>query len=84
MFDATNHETFRLVLRAFSEAARKNYGDHAYEAGYLQSLAVDLLDMMPKKYQRGFIDSVVRATRKQEEEAIKKMNENRVFDRVSA
>ena len=84
MFDANNHETFRLVLRAFSEAARKNYGDHAYEAGYLQSLAVDLLDMMPKKYQRGFIDSVVRATRKQEQEVIKKMNENQVFDRVSA
>jgi len=40
--------------------------------------------MMPKKYQRGFIDSVVRAARKQEEEVIKKMNENQVFDRVSA
>jgi len=84
MFDATNHETFHLVLRAFSEAARKNYGDHSFEAGYLQSLASNMLDMMPKKYQRSFIDSVVRATRKQEEEVIKKMNENRVFDRVSA
>ncbi len=84
MFDANNHETFRLVLRAFSEASRKNYGDHAFEAGYLQSLAVDLLDMMPKKYQRAFIDSVVRATRKQEAEAIRKQNETRVFDRVSA
>jgi hypothetical protein len=40
--------------------------------------------MIPKKYQRSFIDDLVRATQKQEQEAIKKMNENRVFDRVSA
>jgi hypothetical protein len=84
MFDANNQETFHLVLRAFSEAARKNYGDHSFEAGYLQSLSEQMLSMMPKKYQRGFIDSVVRAARKQEEEVIKKMNENQVFDRVSA
>jgi ribosomal protein RSM22 (predicted rRNA methylase) len=82
MFDANNHETFRLVLRAFSEAARKNYGDHAFEAGYLQSLSNQMLDMMPKKYQRGFIDDIVRATRRQEQEVIKKMNENKTFERV--
>ena len=84
MFDANNQETFRLVLRAFSEAARKNYGDHSFEAGYLQSLGTQMLTMIPKKYQRAFIDDMVRATQKQEQEVIKKMNENRVFDRVSA
>ncbi len=82
MFDANNQETFRLVLRAFSEAARKNYGDHSFEAGYLQSLSTQMLTMIPKKYQRGFIDDIVRATRRQEQEVIKKMNENKTFERV--
>ncbi len=83
MFKSDNQETFSIVLKAFSDAARKNYGDHAFEAGYLQSLSVQMLGMIPKKYQRAFIDDMVRATQKQEQEVIKKMNENRVFDRVS-
>ena len=73
MFDTQNQETFRIVLKAFGEAARQNYGDHAYEAGYLQSLCVQLLGMMPKKYQQSFIDDMVRATQKQEREVIAKM-----------
>ncbi len=83
MFDTQNQDTFRIVLKAFSEAANKNYNGHAFEAGYLQSLAVQMMGMMPKKYQRHFIDDMVRATQKQEQEVIKKMNENRVFDKVS-
>ena len=73
MFDTQNQETFRIVLKAFGEAARQNYGGHAYEAGYLQSLCVQLLGMMPKKYQQSFIDDMVRATQKQEREVIAKM-----------
>jgi hypothetical protein len=82
MFGNENQETFRIVLRAFSDAARKNYGDNAFEAGYLQSTCVQMLGMLPKKHQRYFIDAMVAATQKQEQEAIKKMNENRVFERV--
>lgn len=73
MFDSQNQETFRIVLKAFGEAARQNYGGHAFEAGYLQSLCVQLLGMMPKKYQQSFIDDMVRATQKQEREVIAKM-----------
>ncbi len=83
MFKSDNQETFSIVLKAFSDAARQNYNGHAFEAGYLQSLAVQMLGMIPKKYQRAFIDDMVRATQKQEQEVIKKINENRTVDRVS-
>jgi hypothetical protein len=83
MFGNENQDTFRLVLKAFSEAARANYGTHAFESGYLQSLAVQMLGVMPKKHQRQFIDDMVRATQKQEQEVVKKINENRVVDRVA-
>ncbi len=83
MFKTDNQETFHIVLKAFGEAARQNYGGHAFEAGYLQSLAVQMLGMIPKKYQKAFIDDMVRATQKQEKEVIEKMRENRTLDRVS-
>ncbi len=73
MWTTENQDTLAIVLRAFSEAANKNYGGHAFEAGYLQSLCVQLLGMMPKKYQQSFIDDMVRATQKQEREVIAKM-----------
>jgi hypothetical protein len=76
MFDTnSNQETFRIVLKAFSDAAQKRYGDHAFEAGYLQSLATRMLTMIPKKYQRVFIDEMVSATQRQESEVIRKMNQ---------
>lgn len=75
-------ETFDLVLKDFTEAARENYGDHAFAAGYLRSLNVQLLGMVPKKYQQSFINSMIHAAQKQKSEVIKKMNENRVFERV--
>lgn len=75
MFRTQNQETFALVLKAFSEAAHKNYGSHAYEAGYLQSLCVQLLGQMPKKYQQAWINDIVSAAQKQEREVIAKMRE---------
>ena len=83
MFDNQNSSTFRIVLKAFGDAARENYGSHAFEAGYLQSMAVQMFEMMPKRAQASWIDHMVRATQKQEQEVIAKMNENRTVDRVS-
>lgn len=71
----SNQETFRIVLKAFSDAAQKRYGDTAFEAGYLQSLSTRMLTMIPKKYQRVFIDEMVSATQRQESEVIRKMNQ---------
>ena len=82
MFRSENQETFALVLKAFSEAARENYKDHAFEAGYLQSFCVQLLGMVPKKYQRSLIDDMVRATKKQEQQVIEKRESNQTFERV--
>jgi hypothetical protein len=83
MWTTDNQDTLNIVLKAFSEAACKNYGSHAFEAGYLQSVIIGVLPVMPKRQQKILIDDMVRATQKQEQEVIKKMNENRTVDRVS-
>lgn len=69
MWTTDNQDTMQIVLRAFSEAARKNYGSHSFEAGYLQSVIVGLLPQLPKRAQKIFIEDMVRATQKQEQQA---------------
>lgn len=78
MWTTDNQDTMSVVLKAFSEAARKNYGSHDFEAGYLQSLVVSMLPNMPKRMQKIFIDDMVRATQKQEKAVIEKMNKETV------
>jgi hypothetical protein len=72
MWTTENQDTMQVVLRAFSEAARKNYDNHAFEAGYLQSLVVSMIPHMPKKAQKIFIDDMVRAAQKQEKQFLEK------------
>lgn len=74
-------ETFDLVLKDFIEAAQQNY-DYAFVAGYLRSLNVQLIGMVPKKYQQSFINSMIHAAQKQKKELLEKQNQNRVFERV--
>ena len=78
MWTTENQDTFGIVLKAFSEAAYKNYGGHGFEAGYLQSVAVQMLKEMPKRMQKVFIEDMVRATKKQEQQVIDKMNRETV------
>lgn len=73
MWTTENQDTMSLVLRAFSEAARKNYGGHSFEAGYLQSVIISVLPDLPKRKQKILIDDMVRAAQKQESEAVKKI-----------
>lgn len=82
MLNQGNRDTFDIVLRGFTEAARANYGNDSFAAGYLRGLAIQMLDYVPKKHQQMFINDMVRATRDQESEVIQKRNENRVFERV--
>lgn len=82
MWTTENQDTVNDVLRAFSEAARKNYGSHSFEAGYLQSVIVSLVPLLPKRQQKILIDDMVRAAQKQELEVVRKMNENSTFERV--
>ena len=83
MWTTENQDTFYDVLKAFGEAARKNYGPgYAFEAGYLQSLAVQMIADMPKRKQKALIADMIRATQKQEQQYIKKLEENQTMERV--
>jgi len=74
LFTSENQDTMKIVLRAFGEASHKNYGSHSFEAGYLESMVVEMLPYMPKRMQKVFIEDMVRATKKQEQQVIEKMN----------
>lgn len=74
MWTTENQDTMNIVLKAFSEAARKNYDGHAFEAGYLQSVIVSIVPLLPKRAQKILIDDMVRAAKKQEQEVVNKMN----------
>ena len=74
LFTSENQDTMRIVLKAFGEASHKNYGSHSFEAGYLESMVVEMLPFVPKRMQKTFIEDMVRATQKQEKEVIDKMN----------
>ena len=78
MWTTENQDTMSLVLRAFSEAANKNYNGHAFEAGYLQSVIVSLVPLLPKRQQKVLIEDMVRAAKKQEAQVIEKMNKELV------
>ena len=73
MWTTDNQDTMSVVLRAFSEASRKNYDGHAFEAGYLQSVVVSMIPHLPKRIQKVYIDDMVRATQRQEKEVIERM-----------
>ena len=78
MWTTENQDTMSLVLRAFSEAARKNYDGHAFEAGYLQSVIISLVPLLPKRQQKVLIEDMVRAAKKQEAEVVAKMKKELV------
>ena len=78
LFTSENQDTMKIVLRAFGEASHKNYGSHSFEAGYLESMVVEMLPYMPKRMQKVFIEDMVRATKKQEQQVIEKMNKELV------
>lgn len=78
MWTTDNQDTMSLVLKAFSNAARENYGSHSFESGYLQSVIISILPQLPKRQQKVLIDDMVRAAQKQEKEVIAKMNKETV------
>ena len=78
LFTSQNQDTMKIVLRAFGDASHKNYGSHSFEAGYLESMVVEMLPFLPKRMQKVFIDDMVRATQKQERQVIDKMNKELV------
>lgn len=73
MWTTDNQDTMNIVLKAFSEAAHKNYGSHSYESGYLQSVIISLVPLLPKRQQKVLIEDMVHAAQKQEAEVVKKI-----------
>lgn len=71
-----NQATMQDALKAFSNAALQNYGSFAYEAGYLESLVVQMLPLVPKSEQKGIIEDLIRATQKAEQDVIAKMRKD--------
>ncbi len=78
MWTTENQDTMKIVLKAFTDASLKNYDSHSYAAGYLESTVIEMLRYTPKRYQKGLINDFIRATQRQEEQAIKKMNKEAV------
>ena len=68
MFHTNNQVEFKEIVRKFSDASYENYGTHAYAAGYLESMAVQMLALMSKREQKGFIDSITAVAQKQQKE----------------
>ena len=75
MWTTENQDTMRIVLKAFSDASFKNYDSRSYAAGYLESTVIEMLRYTPKRYQKGLINDFIRATQRQEEQALKKQSE---------
>ena len=75
MWTTENQDTMRIVLKAFSDASFKNYDNYSYAAGYLESTVIEMLRYTPKRYQKGLINDFIRATQRQEEQALKKQSE---------
>jgi hypothetical protein len=78
MFTTENQDTMKIVLKAFTDASLKNYDSHSYAAGYLESTVIEMLRYTPKRYQKGLINDFIRATQRQEEQVLKKMNKETV------
>ena len=68
MFHSDNQVAFKEALRKFTDATYEKYGSHAYAAGYLESMAVQMLALMSKREQKGFIEGITEAAKKQQKE----------------
>ena len=66
MFHTDNQVAFKQALNKFTDTAYKNYDSHAYAAGYLSSLAVQMLAQMSKREQQGFIKAMQDAQQHQQ------------------
>ena len=66
MFHTDAQVEFKQTLRRFTDAAYNNYDSHAYAAGYLESMAVQMLAVMSKREQQAFIRAMQDAVKQQQ------------------
>ena len=58
MYDTQNQQAFESVLNEFVKVHHELDGNHAYAAGFLVSMAVEMLNDMPKRKQKEIIKRV--------------------------
>jgi gas vesicle protein len=66
MFHTDTQVAFKQALNKFTDTAYKNYDSHSYAAGYLSSLAVQMLAQMSKREQQGFVRAMQDAVQRQQ------------------
>ena len=62
MWTTANQTEMRDLLTIFSKDNREIYGNHAYSAGFLESMIVTMLPLLPKRAQKDFIADMQRET----------------------
>lgn len=77
MWTTANQDEFDLVLKQFVDAAQKNY-DYAYTTGYLQSMCVEMIALLPKRKQKEFINGMITAAENQKQRLIEKLQTQKV------
>ena len=76
MWTTDNQDTMEIVLKGFNDAAYQRYNNHSYSAGYLESMIVDMLPHLPKRYQKELIQRMVGVTQRLGKEVIEQMKES--------
>lgn len=61
MFTTAAQTEMQTMLKIFSKDNRELYGDHAYSAGFYESMIVQMLHYLPKRVQKDFVEDVRRA-----------------------
>lgn len=60
MFSTERQVEFKAELKQMSADKYEEYASYAYSAGYMESMLVDMLALLPKRRQAEFIQQVKR------------------------
>ena len=58
MFTTQNQQDFKTVLQKFNAIKRDEYNSYAYSSGYMESMLVEMLALIPKRKQKEFIAQI--------------------------
>jgi len=76
MWSTENQDSLTMVLKKSSKSAHQRFHQsHAYEACYLQSVLIYYIKHLPKRVQKQLISDMVKATQRQEQVLIERMQE---------
>lgn len=82
MWTTNNQSEMQDLLKIFGQDNREIYGDHAYSAGFLESMIVQMLPYLPKRVQKDFIADMQRETVRSRTRLLEVRSQNRTFERI--